>query len=113
MPRWPIASDSRMGYPAICSYLAPDWITSTESRYNIVAKTAPGTAHDQIPKMMQALLAERFKLAFTANNGRLAIMRWWSRRVDPGLPEPTDGSGDHPCRSQRPAPYSEQPHADV
>lgn len=44
--------------------LGPDWITSAEFRYNIVAKSAPGTTQDQFPKMMQALLAERFRLAY-------------------------------------------------
>lgn len=41
---------------------APDWAKSSEARYNIVAKTAPGATRDQIPKMMQALLSDRFKL---------------------------------------------------
>jgi uncharacterized protein (TIGR03435 family) len=42
----------------------PDWITSAESRYNVVAKMPAGATRDQIPQMMQGLLAERFKLAF-------------------------------------------------
>lgn len=41
----------------------PDWIKSKELRYDIVAKTAPGTTREQTLPMMQALLAERFKLA--------------------------------------------------
>jgi uncharacterized protein (TIGR03435 family) len=41
----------------------PDWIKSKELRYDIVAKTAPGTTREQTLQMMQALLTERFKLA--------------------------------------------------
>jgi len=43
---------------------APDWITSTESRYNILAKMPSGAKPDEVPQMMQALLAERFRLEF-------------------------------------------------
>jgi len=39
----------------------PQWIG--EMRFDIVAKGAEGTKPDQLPEMMQALLAERFKLA--------------------------------------------------
>jgi uncharacterized protein (TIGR03435 family) len=38
----------------------PSWIT--ELRYDIVAKGAEGTRHEQLPEMVQALLRERFKL---------------------------------------------------
>jgi len=38
----------------------PDWISS--ERFNIAATLPPGTTRDQIPEMMQALLAERFGL---------------------------------------------------
>jgi len=38
----------------------PAWIG--ETRYDIVAKAAPGTRHNQLPDMMQQLLAERFQL---------------------------------------------------
>ena len=40
----------------------PEWITSKEFRYDIVAKTAPGTTREQALQMMRTLLAERFKL---------------------------------------------------
>src|SRR5947209_1400099 len=39
---------------------APDWTAST--RFDIVAKLPAGSSEDQIPEMLQALLAERFKL---------------------------------------------------
>ena len=38
----------------------PDWMT--KSRFQISAKLPPGATSDQIPEMLQALLAERFKL---------------------------------------------------
>jgi len=38
----------------------PDWLTA--ERYNLVAKVPEGASPDQVPEMMQALLAERFKL---------------------------------------------------
>jgi uncharacterized protein (TIGR03435 family) len=39
----------------------PEWLNA--ERYNIHAKMPAGASRDQIPEMMQALLAERFKLA--------------------------------------------------
>jgi uncharacterized protein (TIGR03435 family) len=38
----------------------PDWIS--DARFEITAKLPPATSQDQIPEMLQALLAERFKL---------------------------------------------------
>jgi uncharacterized protein (TIGR03435 family) len=40
----------------------PDWMAS--ERYDIAAKAAAAVPEDQLRQMMQALLAERFKLAF-------------------------------------------------
>ena len=39
----------------------PDWMQS--QRFDIVAKIPAGASPDQVPEMLQALLAERFKLA--------------------------------------------------
>jgi uncharacterized protein (TIGR03435 family) len=38
----------------------PDWIN--DARFEITAKLPPATSQDQIPEMLQVLLAERFKL---------------------------------------------------
>jgi uncharacterized protein (TIGR03435 family) len=38
----------------------PDWMTS--ARFDIVGKLPEGTTKDQVPEMLQALLAERFKI---------------------------------------------------
>ncbi len=40
--------------------VGPEWMTG--ARFEISAKLPPGASADQIPEMLQALLAERFKL---------------------------------------------------
>jgi len=40
----------------------PDWIKSKQLLYDVVAKGTPGASREQLQAMMQALLAERFKL---------------------------------------------------
>ena len=40
----------------------PDWMRS--SRWNILARLPEGGSQDQVPEMMQALLADRFQLKF-------------------------------------------------
>src|SRR5579872_5117464 len=40
----------------------PDWITSMQFLYDVVAKGKPDTSREQLQAMMQTLLAERFKL---------------------------------------------------
>ena len=40
----------------------PDWLGPTGQRFDIVAKMPAGATKDQVPEMLQALLAERFKL---------------------------------------------------
>jgi len=44
----------------------PDWIFS--ERYDIRAKLPEGASKDQVPEMLQTLLAERFKLALHRDN---------------------------------------------
>jgi len=41
---------------------APEWLNA--ERFNITAKMPPGATRDQVPEMLQALLADRFKLTF-------------------------------------------------
>jgi len=40
----------------------PDWLSPTGQRFDILAKMPEGATKDQAPEMLQALLAERFKL---------------------------------------------------
>jgi len=77
--------------------LGPDWVTSAESRYNIVAKAAPGTMRDQIPEMMQALLAERFKLAYHHEQRSLSHYALVVAKGGPRMPGPTDAPATIPA----------------
>ncbi len=46
------------------SITKPDWTFGREApRFDIAAKLPPGASEDQIPAMLRALLADRFKLA--------------------------------------------------
>src|SRR5580692_10751750 len=38
----------------------PDWLGATGQRFDILAKMPEGATKDQVPEMLQALLAERF-----------------------------------------------------
>jgi uncharacterized protein (TIGR03435 family) len=40
----------------------PDWLGPTGQRFDILAKMPEGATKEQVPEMLQALLAERFKL---------------------------------------------------
>ena len=100
-----LSSDSQLS--------GPDWIKSKEVRYDIVAKTAPGTTREQALQMMQALLAERFKLALHREQRVLAYYALVVAKGGPKMPEAKDVSRERPCWSPRPAPDCQQPHADV
>jgi uncharacterized protein (TIGR03435 family) len=50
---------------------APDWASS--QRFDIDAKMPDGATKDQLPEMLQALLAERFKLAFHRGSKDLPV----------------------------------------
>jgi uncharacterized protein (TIGR03435 family) len=49
----------------------PDWIDSTG--YDLIAKMPPGTTKDQAARMMQTLLAERFKLVFHRETRQMPV----------------------------------------
>jgi uncharacterized protein (TIGR03435 family) len=51
---WGLVSDEQLA--------GPDWIKSKSVRYDIVAVPPPNTPAEEIPAMLQALLAERLKL---------------------------------------------------
>ena len=61
---------------------APAWLFS--ERYDIDAKTPPGATIEQIPAMLQALLAERFKLALHRETKPLPV---YGLVVDKGGPK--------------------------
>ena len=74
----------------------PDWITSPESRYNIVAKTAPGAQRDEILHMTQALLAERFKLVYHHEQRVLSYYALVVAKGGPKMPEATTAPATMP-----------------
>jgi len=41
----------------------PDWLNGMSERFDVLAKMPEGATKEQVPEMLQALLAERFKLA--------------------------------------------------
>ena len=87
-----LSSDSQL--------FGPDWIKSKELRYNIVAKMAPGTTHDQALQMMQALLAERFKLAL---HHEQRVLKYYALVVAKGgskMPEASDTPASVPTGVQ-------------
>ena len=60
----------------------PDWIGDT--RFNISAKLPEGASKDQVPEMLQSLLADRFKLEFHRDTKPHAI---YALVVDKGGPK--------------------------
>jgi uncharacterized protein (TIGR03435 family) len=78
----------------------PEWITSKEVRYDIVAKTAPGTTREQALQMMQGLLAERFKLALHRERRVLAYYALVVAKGGPKMPEANDAPARVPTGVQ-------------
>ncbi len=85
------------GLPSKLQLSGPDWITSAESRYNIVAKAAPGTARDRFPEMMQALLAERFRLAYHHEQRPLSYYALVVAKGGPRMSQPADAPATLPA----------------
>jgi uncharacterized protein (TIGR03435 family) len=79
---------------------APDWIGST--RFDIVAKLPAGSSKDQIPEMLQALLADRFKLTLHRDTKEHAIYALVVAKGGPKL-KPAD------LRTDDKAPYKMAP----
>ena len=63
---WGIVSDEQIA--------GPDWITSKAIRFDIVAQTAPGIPREQLEPMLQALLADRLKLALHHERKELSFL---------------------------------------
>ena len=72
----------------------PAWIDS--DRYDIVAKVPPGTPESQIPEMLRALLAERFKLVAHREQKELPAYALVVGKHGPKLTkvEPGESDGD-------------------
>jgi len=69
---------------------APAWLDT--ERFDIAAKIPAGIAMDRIPQMLQALLADRFKLALHRDKKVLPIYRLVVAKDGPKL-QPAESSG--------------------
>jgi uncharacterized protein (TIGR03435 family) len=63
----------------------PEWLTA--ERYTITAKMPAGSNRDQVPEMLQALLAERFKLTFHRDTKDQAVYALTVMKSGLKLPE--------------------------
>ena len=73
----------------------PDFLNDASVRWDIVAKMPDGATPDQAPKMLQALLAERFKLALHRETKELPVMALVVASGGPKLQEvPADSLQD-------------------
>jgi uncharacterized protein (TIGR03435 family) len=70
----------------------PEWVKT--AHYDIVAKGPAGTRRDQLPEMMQRLLAERFKLQVHRETRKLPALALIVGKNGPKLMEAEAGSGD-------------------
>src|SRR5579872_2578630 len=65
--------------------VGPDWLRS--ERYNIVAKMPPDSTKDQIPAMLQTLVADRFKMAIHRETKVLPVYALVAAKSGPKLHE--------------------------
>ncbi len=74
----------------------PGWMSS--QRFDIAAKIPDGVSKERLPEMLQALLAERFKLTIHRDSKELAeSSRWLSARTERKLtPSPPEADAPVP-----------------
>jgi uncharacterized protein (TIGR03435 family) len=65
--------------------IGPDWLKS--ERYDVVATTSPDTSKEQVLKMVQGLLAERFHLVLHRENRELPVFALVAGKNGPKLKE--------------------------
>jgi len=68
----------------------PDWIN--DARFEITAKLPPATSPDQIPEMLQVLLAERFKLTLRRDMKAQSVYALITGKGQPRLKPATAGT---------------------
>lgn len=79
----------------------PDWLNNT--RFDIVAKLPDGSSKDQIPEMLQALLADRFKLTTHRDTKEHAIYAMLVAKGGPKLKPAEDiAAGGEPAKDGPP-----------
>ncbi len=79
----------------------PKWAGS--AKFNIVAKMPTGTTRDQMPLMMQSMLADRFKLEFHRETRTLQEYALVVAKGGPRLQEPTEEDRARGGTSQGPS----------
>ena len=70
----------------------PEWIKSKAVRFDIVAQAPPNTAHAQLQLMLQALLADRLKLALHHERKTLSFLALVPGKNGPKIREAKPGS---------------------
>jgi len=81
----------------------PSWMTPTAQRFDIVANLPSGATKDQVPQMLQALLAERFKLVVHRDTKEqkvyaLVVARSGIKMKETEQPPPSgDGAAPNPA----------------
>jgi len=78
----------------------PSWLEL--DRFDVIAKTAPGTPPETLQLMLQALLADRFKLVVHKDSKPLDAFVLSLGKGKPKLKE-ADGSGAPGCQFQQPS----------
>ena len=79
----------------------PDWIRDRSLRYQIVAKAPPDTPDDQIHRMMQTLLSQRFRLETHYESRKVPHLDLTVSRNGPNMPRP---EGDGPSERRHYSP---------
>ena len=80
--------------------IGPDWLKS--DRYDIRAKAPDGAAEDQIPLMLQSLLADKFIMKFHRETRELPILALLIARSGPKLNPATESDTVLPNRTVAP-----------
>jgi uncharacterized protein (TIGR03435 family) len=78
----------------------PDWMTA--ERFDVLAKMPEGATREQVPEMLQALLAERFKLTVHRESKEHAVYALVVGKNGPKLKESAPGA-DAPAGGDAPA----------
>jgi uncharacterized protein (TIGR03435 family) len=82
----------------------PDWLGPTGQRFDIIAKMPEGATKDDVPQMIQALLAERFKLTIHRTTKETQVYAMVigknglkMKETPPDVPVAPAGDGDAPA----------------
>ncbi len=79
----------------------PSWLETT--RFDVIAKAEPSTSEAALNLMLQALLAERFKLALHRDTKSMAVFALTLGKGKPKLKQ-SEGIGESGCQQKTPQP---------